>query len=69
MLFEYAFNEVNLNRLNAWVAIENTRLISFTEKIGFISETILEQQWYYGGKYVDVKIFRLLKNEWIKKKE
>ena len=30
LLFEYAFNEVNLNRLNAWVAIENKRSLSFS---------------------------------------
>ena len=59
LLFKYAFNEVNLNKLNAWIANENKRSLSF------IFETKLKQQWYYEGKYVDVKIFRLLKEEWI----
>ncbi len=69
LLFKYAFNEVNLNKISAWIAIENKRSLSFADKIGFIFETILKQQWYYDGKYVDVKIYRLLKEEWIKKKE
>ena len=69
MFFKYTFNEANLNKIIAEIAIENKRSLSAAEKAGFIYEGTLKQQGYVDGKYVDVKCFRLLREEWIKKKE
>jgi RimJ/RimL family protein N-acetyltransferase len=67
LLFKYAFNEINLNKISAWIAVENKPSQNAAKKVGFIFEGKLKQWLYIDGKYVDVKCFRLLKEEWIKK--
>ncbi len=69
MFFKYAFNDANLNKVVAQIAVENSPSLSAAEKVGWIYEGTLKQHWYLDGKYVDVKCFCLLKEEWIKKNE
>ncbi len=58
-----------MNKVIAQIAVENNPSLSAAEKIGWIYEGTLKKHWYVDGKYVDVKCFRLLKEEWIKKNE
>jgi len=69
LFFKYAFNDANFNKIIAEIAVENKPSLSAAEKAGYIYEGTLKQHWYIDGKYVDVKTFRLLKEEWIKNNE
>jgi RimJ/RimL family protein N-acetyltransferase len=69
LLVEYAFNELNLNKLHGGVAVENIGSWSVAGKIGFKLEGIKKDEMYVDGKYVDTKIFLLLKEDWAKKEK
>lgn len=67
LLIEYAFNELNLNKLCGRVAVDNIGSWTVAEKIGFECEG-LEKHWLYiDGKYHDIKSYALLKEDWIKR--
>ncbi|MFX1387670.1 MAG: GNAT family N-acetyltransferase [Promethearchaeota archaeon] len=69
MLVEYAFNELNLNKLQGGAAVENIGSWSVAEKIGFVIEGIQKHEMYVDGKYVDEKTYRLLKDDWLNSKK
>jgi len=65
LLVEYAFNELNLNKLQGGAAVDNIGSWSVAEKIGFKFEGIQKDGLYIDGKYVDSKIYRISKEEWL----
>ncbi|MFW9877958.1 MAG: GNAT family N-acetyltransferase [Candidatus Thorarchaeota archaeon] len=69
LIVEYAFNELNLNKLHGGVAVDNIGSWSVAEKIGFEFEGIRKHEMYVDGKYVDGKTFRLLKEDWLKSRK
>jgi len=69
LLVEYAFNELNLNKLHGGVAVDNIGSWSVAGKIGFKLEGVKKHEMYVDGKYVDTKIFQLLKEDWVKGKQ
>ncbi len=69
LLVEYAFTELNLNKLHGGVAVDNIGSWSVAEKIGFQPEGIKKHEMYVDGRYVDTKIYRLLKEDWLKRKD
>lgn len=69
LLIEYAFNELNLNKIQGGVAVDNIGSWSVAGKIGFEFEGIRKHEMYIDGKYIDAKIFRLLKEDWIKSRK
>ena len=69
LLVEYAFNELNLNKLIGRVCVENVGSWTVAEKMGFVLEGIQKHEFYVDGKYLDAKIYRLLKEDWLKRNE
>lgn len=69
LLIQYAFNELNLNKLQAGTAIENIGSWNVAEKIGFLIEGIKKHEMYVDGKYVDEKTYGLLKEDWVNSKK
>ena len=69
MLVEYAFNELNLNKLQIGAAVENIGSWSVAEKVGCKFEGIQKADMYVNGKYHDGKTYRILKEEWKNKKD
>jgi RimJ/RimL family protein N-acetyltransferase len=69
LLMEYAFNELNLNKIHGGVAVDNIGSWTVAGKIGFKFDGIRKHEMYVDGKYVDAKIFRLSKEDWIKSKK
>ncbi|MFX1424969.1 MAG: GNAT family N-acetyltransferase [Promethearchaeota archaeon] len=69
LLVNYAFRELNLNKLHGGVIIDNIASWSVAEKIGFTLEGIEKESIYVDGKYLDNKTFRLLKEDWINRKK
>ncbi|WP_113929115.1 GNAT family protein [Bacillus sp. P14.5] len=58
------FANMDLNRINAFVALDNLRSIHLLESLGFIREGIYREKHLYRGKYYDHFTYSLLKRDW-----
>lgn len=68
-LINYAFNDLNVNRIEIRCATENGRSRAVPERLGFKLEGILRQfQWRHTRLY-DVAVYGLLKAEWQDRKD
>ena len=63
-LIDYAFNTLDLHRLEAEIYDYNNDSALLAEKLGFIKEGVLREAKYYDGKYYDIIRFGLLKKEY-----
>lgn len=61
---ESGFNHMNLNRINAFVALDNVNSIKVLEKLGFMNEGVYRDKHLFRGKYYDHYTFSLLKRDW-----
>ena len=65
MVLNYAFNEINLNKIYAGIAELNKGSWNVAEKLNFTYETTVPEDFYMDGKYVSVKKYHILKDEWV----
>ena len=63
-LLDYAFNVLDLHRLEADVDPRNMNSIRTVEKLGFQREGYLRERWQVGGEIQDALFFGLLRPEW-----
>ena len=63
-LIDYAFGEMNLNRIEASSDPQNSRSIRLMERCGFRKEGVLRQRFYYKGSFHDDVIYSILKADW-----
>lgn len=61
---ESGFNNMGLNRINGYVALENINSVNLLEKLGFKNEGIYRDKHLFRGKYYDHYSFSLLKRDW-----
>lgn len=66
ILLDYAFQELNLNKIVAYVWDENTPMIKLNEKVGFQIEGLLRQDIMSHGKKRNRYVMGILKEEYIK---
>lgn len=64
LLLRYAFNELNLHRLNAWVGEENPGAIRFLQRAGFSEEVRQRERLYLDGRTSDYIQMGLLGSKW-----
>jgi RimJ/RimL family protein N-acetyltransferase len=64
MLLEHGFNVLNLHRIWLQVYAKNARGIRSYQKAGFIHEGQFRQAHYQHGRYYDVHLMSVLKDEW-----
>ncbi|GGC95827.1 ribosomal-protein-serine acetyltransferase [Thalassobacillus devorans] len=63
-LTDYAFMELNLNRVDIKAAYENKKSRAVPERLGFVEEGRIRQaEWLY-DHYVDHIVYGMLKEEW-----
>ncbi|MBP3951692.1 GNAT family N-acetyltransferase [Bacillus suaedae] len=63
-LTNYAFNELNLNRVEITAAVENMKSRAIPERLGFINEGCKRQaEWLY-DHYVDHVIYAMVAADW-----
>jgi RimJ/RimL family protein N-acetyltransferase len=62
-LLRFGFDEMNLNRVDLTVFDGNDRGIACYRKCGFMEEGRLRQERYAGGRYIDVIIMAVLRDE------
>lgn len=63
-LIDFGLSQMKLNRIEADVLQGNMRSIHVMEKLGFRKEGVLRQRLLKGGKYYDVYVFGLLRQEY-----
>ncbi|MDQ0271292.1 ribosomal-protein-serine acetyltransferase [Cytobacillus purgationiresistens] len=63
-LTDYAFQQLDLNKVEIRVAVENMKSRSIPEKLGFKEEGCIRQaEWLY-DHYVDLIVYGMLASEW-----
>jgi ribosomal-protein-serine acetyltransferase len=68
VLIDYAFNELNLNRVEIRCGVENTKSRRIPEKLGFREEGIVREAEWLHDHFIDLVIYGLLASEWHKSK-
>lgn len=63
-LIKYAFTEMNLNRIEIKCAVANDKSRTIAEKLHFKQEGILQEAEWLNGKFIDLYLYALLKNDW-----
>ncbi len=63
-IIDYAFNKMNLHRLEAEIYEYNTAAQKLFERFGFKKEGTLREARYTDGKYYDILRYGLLRSEW-----
>jgi diamine N-acetyltransferase len=66
MLLDFGFKDLNLNRVYLHVFSNNAPAIRVYEKAGFVREGMLRQAAYLDGKYLDVLVMGILRQEYDK---
>jgi len=61
MMVRYAFDTLNLNRVQLHVSVQNERAVKAYKKAGFKIEGTLRQAMYFDGKYIDFYVMAILK--------
>lgn len=62
-IIEYSFNNWDINRIEASVAVDNIASKNLLLKVGFTMEGILREHRYHRGRFVDVYFFSFLKKD------
>ena len=64
LLLKHGFETLNLNRVQLYVYNDNLWAIRAYEKVGFVHEGRRRQAEYKDGKYKDVLVMAILRDEW-----
>lgn len=66
-LTDYAFRELNLNKVEIRAAVKNKKSRDIPERLGFVNEGCIRQaEWLY-DHYVDHVVYGMLAKEWNEK--
>lgn len=63
-LVRFAFDDMNMNRVELDVYAFNERAIRSYEKVGFVREVCKRQDIYRYGEYIDVITMSVVRSEW-----
>ena len=67
-LINHSFNELEMNRLTIRCAMENLRSCNIPKQLGFTFEGIERDGEILRGRHLDLKVYSLLKKEWLNNK-
>lgn len=68
LMVDYAFNTLNLNRVQLHVSVENARAVKVYQEIGFKIEGALREAMFFDGNYHDFYLMAILKKEWLERR-
>lgn len=68
-MLRHAFLNMNLHRVELKVLMSNERARHVYEKCGFSKEGVLRKAVYKNGKFVDVLLYSILKDEYLLQQE
>ncbi len=63
LLLNFAFKDLNLNRVGLHVLVTNEAALRVYEKVGFVQEGVLRKAAHIDGKYVDIAVMGILREE------
>lgn len=63
-LLRYAFERLNLNRIEADIDPRNERSARSLERLGFVREGVLRERWIVDGEVSDTALYGLLRKDW-----
>ncbi|MDH4036065.1 MAG: GNAT family N-acetyltransferase [Candidatus Krumholzibacteria bacterium] len=63
-LLDYAFAELNMNRVEADVDPRNIASVKCLERLGFLREGLLRERWIVAGEVSDTAFYGLLLKDW-----
>ena len=66
-LLGFAFNSMQLNRLEADIDPRNLASAKTLERLGFKLEGVLRERWIVGDEITDTGLYGLLRREWLEK--
>lgn len=67
-LLDYAFEEMNMNRVIIKAAVDNRKSRSIPERLGFVQEGIeRDGDLLVGGVFTDIAVYSMLKQEYLEK--
>ncbi len=64
-IIHWGFHQLNLNRIEAFVMLENTASIKLLGNLRFVEEGTLREYGFWKGQFHDLKIFSLLKRDYM----
>jgi len=68
-IVRFAFEQMNLNRIELQVFADNERGIRCYEKVGFVREAVQRQYRYREGQYVDAILMAILRDEYMARRD
>lgn len=63
-IIQWGFEQLDLNRIEALVMLENTASIQLLKKLQFVEEGVLREYGFWKGKFHDLKILSLLQKDY-----
>jgi ribosomal-protein-alanine N-acetyltransferase len=66
LLIDYGFGELKLNRIYSAQTARNQAMIRVCEKVGMTREALLRQAMFKDGEYLDVVVYALLRDDYMK---
>ncbi len=66
LMIDYAFNTLNMNRIQLHVSVENERAVKVYEKTGFVQEGRLRQAMFFNNHFIDFFLMAIIKDDWLK---
>jgi ribosomal-protein-serine acetyltransferase len=63
-MIEYAYTELDLNRIEIRAGVENIKSRAIPERLGFKQEGVIREAEFVNGIYIDLAIYGLLRNEY-----
>ena len=64
LALNFAFNELNLHRIQLSVFSYNERALALYEKLGFVREGLFREHLRRDGQFYDMILYGLLRREW-----
>ncbi|MCU7496482.1 MAG: GNAT family N-acetyltransferase [Ignavibacteria bacterium] len=68
LMLRYAFEILNMNRIQLHVCCENPKAVKAYEKAGYVIEGTLRQAMYHFNRYIDFYVMSILREEYYNKK-
>lgn len=65
VLLKYAFEELNINRMEAVIEPSNSASVNLAKHFQFKEEGLMRQHYIHKGKITDSLMFSLLKEDWL----
>ena len=65
-VIDYAFDSMEINRIEAQHELTNPSSGRVMEKCGMKKEGVLRQRLYNKGKFVDVALYAIVRSDWRK---